>query len=166
MTITWEHLAEHLRREVQAYGGLLLLFEEQQACVFRRDAACLLRLIDAIADATRAAERARREREQCVSAFAVARGRNAEASLRSLLPCIEGEARPLLEALIAEVNHLIRRVRRVARQDHLLLSRLVELQQDLLRQFYPGAFTQTYSAQGRVALATAAAPPPARQTAG
>jgi hypothetical protein len=47
-------------------------------------------------------------------------------------------------------------VRRITRQNHLLLSRTVQLHQGLLRQFYPGAFTPTYSALGRVSMAPAA----------
>ena len=159
MKITWELLAECLRDEVQEYGGLLRLFEEQQDCVFRRDAERLLQLIETIKDATQTAEAARRHREECVSAFAVDCGREAAVTLRSLLPCVDNQVRPLIEALIDEVNRLIHRVRRLARQNHLLLARTVELQQGLLRQFYPGAFTPTYSAHGRVAMAAAGSLP-------
>jgi len=165
MKTTWEQLAECLRGEVQEYGGLLRLFEEQQDCVFHRDAERLLQLIEAIKSATETAETARRHREDSVTAFAADCGRDANATLRSLLPCVDDHARPLLEALIDEVNRLIHRVRRIARQNHLLLARTVELQQGILRQFYPGAFTPTYSAHGRVAMA-AAGPLPAYHAAG
>ena len=153
MNITWETVAECLRDEVEAYGGMLGLFEEQQECVFSRDAERLLQLIEMLKDATEKAEEVRRRRESCVSSFASTLGRAADSTLRSLLPDVDGHARPLLEALIDEVNRLIHRVRRITRQNHLLLSRTVELQQGLLRQFYPGAFTSTYSAHGRVSVA-------------
>jgi flagellar biosynthesis/type III secretory pathway chaperone len=153
MNTTWETVAESLREEVQEYGGLLRLFEEQQDCVFHREPGRLLELIESIKDATEQAEDARRRRENCVSSFASGLGRAADSTLRSLLPYIDDQARPLLEALIDEVNRLIHRVRRITRQNHLLLSRTLELQQGLLRQFYPGAFTSTYSARGRLSLA-------------
>jgi flagellar biosynthesis/type III secretory pathway chaperone len=153
MNITWEIVADRLRDEVQEYGGLLRLFEEQQECVFNRDPERLLQLIETIKGATERAEDARRQRENCVRSFAAGLGRAADATLRSLLPCIDDHARPLVEALIDEVNRLIHRVRRITRQNHLLLSRTLELQQGLLRQFYPGAFTSTYSSHGRVSVA-------------
>jgi len=156
MNIIWEQVADCLRDEVQEYGGLLRLFEEQQECVFNRDPGRLLELIETIKEATLRAEDARHRREECVSAFAAGLGRPADVTLRSLLPSIDDEARPLLQALIDEVNRLIHRVRRITRQNHLLLSRTVQLHQGLLRQFYPGAFTPTYSALGRVSMAPAA----------
>ena len=152
MNITWEMIAEFLRDEVQEYGGLLHLFEEQQECVFNRDPERLLQLIELIKDATDRAEDVRHRREDCIRSFASSLGRAADATLRSLLPSIDDHARPLHEALIDEVNRLIHRVRRITRQNHLLLSRTVELQQGLLRQFYPGAFTSTYSSLGRVSV--------------
>jgi flagellar biosynthesis/type III secretory pathway chaperone len=152
MNTTWETVAESLRDEVQGYGGLLRLFEEQQECVFHRNPGRLLQLIEIIKDATEQAEDARQRRESCVSSFASGLGRAADSTLRSLLPYIDDHARPLLEALIDEVNRLIHRVRRITRQNHLLLSRTVELQQGLLRQFCPGAFTSTYSARGRLSM--------------
>ncbi len=153
MNITWEMVAASLREEVEEYGGLLRLFEEQQECVFNRDPERLLQLIEVIKNATDRAEDVRRRRESCVRSFASAVGRAADSTLRSLLPFIDDQARPLLQALIDEVNRLIHRVRRITRQNHLLLSRTVELQQGLLRQFYPGAFTSTYSARGRLSMA-------------
>jgi len=85
--------------------------------------------------------------------------------LKAFLSAPYDEARPLLQALIDEVNRLIHRVRRITRQNHLLLSRTVQLHQGLLRQFYPGAFTSTYSAFGRLSMAPAA-PLPAFRAAG
>jgi len=165
MNITWELVAQCLREEVQEYGGLLRLFEEQQECVFNRDPDRLLQLIETIREATAQAEEVRHRREKCVTSFATGLGRAADATLRSLLPAIDDEARPLLQALVDEVNRLIHRVRHITRQNHQLLSRTVELQQGILRQFYPGAFTPTYSAYGRLSV-TPAATLPAYRAAG
>jgi hypothetical protein len=157
MNTTWETVAESLRDEVQEYGGLLRLFEEQQECVFNRDTGRLLELIEIINAAIGRAEDIRRRREDCVSSFASSLGCSPDATLRSLLPCIDDPVRPLLEALIDEVNVLIHRLRQIIRQNHLLFSRTFELQQGLLRQSCPGAFTPARSGLRRV---SAAAPGP------
>ena len=67
-----------------------------------------------------------------------------------MLPYIEVAARPLLEALINEINHLLHRVRRTSRHNHTLLSRTLELHSETLRQLRPEAFSNTYSPDGRV----------------
>jgi hypothetical protein len=156
MTIPWQQIADSLRAELADYGGLLHLMETQQRSLFDRDAAAVLRCAGEIEAQTRAAGESRVRREQIVSAFSIQRGQAAGATLRSLLPLIEADARPLLEALIAEVNLLIHRVRRTGRHNHTLLARAVESHQETLQHLRPQAFTKTYSPAGRVAVAVAA----------
>ena len=78
-------------------------------------------------------------------------------------PIFSEEVRPLLSALIDEVNHLIRRVRRGARRNHEILSRAVQIHQETLRTLRPAAFSKTYSHHGEVSISTAQ---PAWQAAG
>ena len=151
----WEFIAECLRSELADYGGLLHLFEEQQRGLFSRDPDLVLRLANEIEQQARAVGESRSRREQAVAAFATQHERPASSSLRSLLPLIEADARPLLEALIAEVNLLLHRVRRTSRHNHTLLSRAVEMHQETLQQLRPNAFTKTYSPAGRVSVAAA-----------
>jgi flagellar biosynthesis/type III secretory pathway chaperone len=80
------------------------------------------------------------------------------------LPSVEPEARPLVEALIDEVNHLIHRARRITRHNHALLARVVETHQEFLRVLRPEAFATTYAANGR--MSGAVRTPPALQAAG
>ena len=42
MNSAWELIAHSLRDELQEYGGLIGLFEEQQGALFRRDASGVL----------------------------------------------------------------------------------------------------------------------------
>ena len=155
MTTThWEFIAECLRAELADYGGLLQLFEQQQQHLFNRDADSVLRLANEIESQARTLAEARYRREQAVAAFAEAHGCPATASLRSLLPHVEPDARPLLEALINEVNALLHRVRRTSRHNHSLLSRTVEMHQETLQSLRPNAFTKTYSPAGRVSVAS------------
>jgi flagellar biosynthesis/type III secretory pathway chaperone len=166
MNPVWHSITESLRQEITEYGALLRLFEQQQQHLFERDPEAVLRLSSDIETQVRTLHDSRRRREELVSAYATANGHPAGATLRSLLPSFAAEIRPLLEAMITEINVLVHRVRRISRHNHTLLARTVESHQDLLRQLRPDAFTQTYAPNGRVSLTTTARPSPALQAAG
>lgn len=149
----WEFIAECLRAELADYGGLLHLFEAQQRALFDRDADTVLGLANEIEQQARTVGESRCRREQAVASFAESHGKPTTSTLRALLPLIEANARPLLEALINEVNTLLHRVRRTSRHNHTLLSRTLEVHQETLQQLRPHAFTKTYSPAGRVSVA-------------
>jgi flagellar biosynthesis/type III secretory pathway chaperone len=153
VNISWEFITECLRNELQEYGALLALFEEQQANLLRRDADQVAALALSIEDQARATHICRERREKCVQDFAVKHGRPAETSLRQLLPHFPAEVQPLLGALITEINHLIHRIRRDARQNQMLLSRAVEAHDEALRTLMPDTFkARTYSSRGAVSV--------------
>ena len=62
-----------------------------------------------------------------------------------------------MKALVDENNELLVRVQQRARQNHLLLSRSVELMQGLLNSLLPGRETRVYNGQG--GMDTHSAPP-------
>lgn len=148
----WQLVAECLRQELLEYGTLLRLFEQQQESLFQRDPDTVLRLGGEIEDQAHVLQDCRRRREQTVAALADSVRQPINSTIRALLPHIETDARPLLEALINEVNVLLHRVRRTSRQTQTLLARTLELHQETLRQLRPDAFTKTYSPTGRVSL--------------
>ena len=150
MKTDWEPIAECLRNEVAEYGLLLSLFAEQQNLIFQRDPEAVLRLGHSIQQQVDVLDQARADRESCVRSYATDRGLAPNATLRSLLPKVAPEARPLFEALITEVNLLIHRVRRASRLNHRLLSSMVDCHQELLRRLRPDAFTITYAPNGRI----------------
>ena len=152
---SWEFIAGCLRDELADYGGLLHLFEAQQRALFDRDANTVLRLANEIEAHARALAQSRTRREEAVAGFAVENNRPSTSSLRSLLPFIEADARPLVEALINEVNALLHRVRRTSRHNHSLLTRAVEVHQETLAHLRPNSFTKTYSPGGRVSVSSA-----------
>lgn len=154
MNDPWITITECLRRELAEYGCLLRLFEEQQNALFGRDATTVLRLSTEIEQQVRFLHESRRTREEAVATFAVSRNEPVNATLRSLIPLFAEEVRPLLEALIGEVNVLIHRVRRASRHNHTLLARTVDNHQQLLRALKPDAFVQTYAPNGRAAMTT------------
>lgn len=165
MSRPWEFIADCLRSELADYGGLLHLFENQQRSLFGRDADAVLRCAHEIEQQALAVAESRCRRERAVAEFAEENGLPSTSTLRSLLPFFEEAARPLLEALISEVNTLLHRVRRTSRHNHTLLSRAVEVHQETLQQLRPNAFTRTYSPGGRLAVA-AAHPPSTLRIAG
>lgn len=158
----WQLIAESLRQELVEYGALLHLFEQQQQGLFARDADAVLRLGGEIEGQARILQDCRHRREQAVASFAKRVGEPGTTTIRGLLPHVEPEARPLLEALVNEINHLLHRVRRTSRHNHTLLTRTLEIHQETLRQLRPDAFTKTYSPAGRVSVAATQATPALR----
>ena len=152
MNEPWITITESLRGELAEYGCLLRFFEDQQNFLFRRDAASVLRLSGEIERQVRFVHDSRSRREAAVSTFALAQGQPGSATLRSLLPLFAAEVRPLLEALIGEVNVLIHRVRRISRHNHILLARTVDSHQQILRALQPDSFVHTYASSGRASL--------------
>lgn len=157
MKTRWEDIAEALRAELADYGDLLHRFEQQQEALLARDATAVLHLSSEIENQTRVVGETRQRRERVGAELARSLCQPETATLRSLLPHIEAAARPLLEALIAEVNVLLHRVRRANRHNHALLARTVEAHQEMLQQLRPTTFTKTYSPDGRVSVAAGAA---------
>ena len=149
----WQLVAECLRQELVEYGALLRLFEQQQESLFKRDADAVLSFGGEIEAQAYILQDCRVRREQKVIEFAAEFGLPETTTLRGLLPHVELDAQPLLEALINEINHLLHRVRRTSRHNHTLLSRTLELHQETLRQLRPDAFANTYAPNGRLALA-------------
>ena len=151
----WELIAESLRAELADYGGLLHLFEQQQRSLFAREADAVLTVSLAIETQARALSACRCRREEIVSSFALRNDRPANSTLRSLLPFIAEEARPLIQALIDEVNRLLHRLRRTSSHNHTLLSRVVEVHRETLAHLRPQTFTKTYSDGGRISVVAA-----------
>lgn len=154
MNPDWHSLADALRAELAEYGALLGLFDIQQNAILGRDSEAILLSASTIEEQMHRLNALRTEREALVRTFALHHAQPPAATLRSLLSFFAAEARPLLEALIDEINHLIHRARRRSRQNHLLLARAVEVRQEMLQTLRPESFTKTYSARGRVALTT------------
>jgi hypothetical protein len=149
----WETIAQCLRAELADYGGLLNLFEEQQRSDRGRDPQSVLRFATRIESQARLVAQSRDRRQQAVAVFAGENGRPATASLRGMLSLIEPDARPLLKALITEVNLLLHRVRRASRHSHSLLTRAVEVHHETLQHLRPNGAAKPASASGRLALA-------------
>ncbi|GIX50647.1 MAG: hypothetical protein KatS3mg132_841 [Limisphaera sp.] len=145
-----QQLIEALRHELQQYGEMLALLEQQQDSVLHRRSEDLLQTVGAIQAQARTLQHARDQREACRRRLAQELGLPESAPFAEILLRVPADYRPLLEALVQENNDLLVRVQQRARQNHLLLHRAVELMQRLLAAFLPASAPVTYGDNGQV----------------
>ncbi len=148
----WEPLVEVLREELQEYGGLFNLLDRQQEEIFRREPDTVIETNEEIERYMADMGDLRQKREEMVSDLAENCGRDKDLSLKDLISALPDYARPLLQALADDVNHMVDKTRRKARQNFLLLSRTMELTQETIRALQPDRYTKTYSKKGRVGM--------------
>jgi flagellar biosynthesis/type III secretory pathway chaperone len=149
----WEPLVEILRDELQEYGGLFNLLNQQQEGIIERRPDDVLAINAEIEEQTRIVEALRHRHTDLVDHFFERSGGEGAGTLRKIIPFFPDSVRPLLEALMTDVNHMVRRNRQKARQNHLLLSRSMELTEQTLRVLQPENFTRTYKRTGKVSMA-------------
>jgi len=80
-------------------------------------------------------------------------GLPADGTFHELLPLLSDEYRPLVQALVHEVNQCLGRVQQRTRQNYLLLSRSVEMIQRFIATLFPANGVTTYASDGHVATA-------------
>ncbi len=151
MTDALQRLIEALRDELQQYGEMLALLDQQQEQVCTRVTDELLPTVAHIHEQGTVVQGARRQREECRAAVARALGRRDEAAFSDLIPLLPAPFRPLVQALVDENNDLLRRVQHRARQNHVLLSRSVELMQSVIGSLVPQTRPLTYGHGGTMA---------------
>jgi flagellar biosynthesis/type III secretory pathway chaperone len=145
-----QNLIEALREELKEYGEMLALLDQQQEMVIHRRAQDLVQCVTAINGQADAIAAARLERQQRQRDITLRLDLAEDASFGALVPRLPAEYRPLVQALVQENNELLIRVQQRARQNHLLLSRAVELMQRFLGTLFPGGQPTTYNDTGRV----------------
>jgi flagellar biosynthesis/type III secretory pathway chaperone len=141
-------LINALREELGHYGEMLALLDRQQQMVVARCAEEVFQSVVHIKAQATAIQKARAHREYCRSQLALALQQAEETRFGSLIPALPPDYRPLVTALVDENNELLVRVRRRVRQNHLLLSRSIELMQNLINTLVPGRETRLYNGQG------------------
>lgn len=144
------NLVEALREELKQYGEMLALLDQQQESVMQRQTQDVLLTVDAIHAQSTAIQAARHEREQFRRTLARQIGLPDEAAFSLILPLLPADYRPLLQALVDENNDLLQRVHHRARQNHLLLSRAVELMQRFMSGLFPAMGATTYNGDARL----------------
>lgn len=144
-----EELVSLLRDELTRYGEMLALLDQQQDYVIQRATEDLLQSLTAIQSQSDAINRVRANRENLQSRLGELACPGETPDFENLLPVLPADYRPLIEALVEENNSLLQRVQQRARQNHLLLSRSVELMQDFINSLLPSSALPTYTPKGK-----------------
>lgn len=145
---TLQNLIAALREELQQYGEMLALLDREQELVMTRASTELFESVATIQSQSVRIQEARAHRDQCRSEHARALGQSPEISFTDLIPLLPTDYRPLVQALVRENNQLLTRVQQRARQNHLLLSRSVDLMQRFLSSLFPSRDPQVYDDRG------------------
>ncbi|MEK7675885.1 MAG: flagellar protein FlgN [Verrucomicrobiota bacterium] len=143
-----EGLVEALRNELQHYGEMLALLDQQQELVAARAAQDLLQSIADIQAQGLTIQAARGHREACRRGLAQQLLQPSDIAFNELILLLPADYQPLVQALVQENNELLVRVQQRARQNHLLLSRSLELMQRFLTMMFPSRETLVYNGNG------------------
>jgi hypothetical protein len=134
-----------LRHELREYGEMLALLEQQQEHVMVRAADEVLHSVAAVGDQTVKIQEARHAREAWQTQVASILGLPSDPSFVAVIPLLPEPHRLAVVELVRENNDLLTRVQERARQNHLLLSRSLELMQrfihDLTQVTQPTIYT-------------------------
>ena len=159
MTQALEKLIAALRGELTHYGEMLALLDQQQESAIHRLADEMFAATTAMQNQARVMQAARRDREQCQRVVARELCVTEASTFAELIPLLPADYRPLVRSLVDENNALLRRVQERAQQNHLVLSRAVELMQRFLGMLFPARETQVYNEHGSRQSHTLPAPP-------
>ncbi len=141
-------LINALREELGEYGEMLALLDRQQQQVIARAADEVFQSIGLIKAQGLAIQHARARREQCLVQVAQSFQSGEQSAFVDVIPLMPPDYQPLVTALVEENNSLLVRVRQRARQNHLLLSRSMELMQGLINTLFPAQEMRVYNDQG------------------
>lgn len=151
MTIELETLIESLRAELKEYGELLALLDQQQEFIALRAADDILKTVGLIHQQGAKIHDARAHREVCRRELATQLGLPDGATFGRINARLPQDYRGLVQALVDENNQLLQRVQKRAGQNHLLLSRSLELMQRFLATLVPDSGCTTYTEKGDLA---------------
>jgi len=143
-------LIRALREELEQYGAVLALLEEQQQLVVDRSIDEVLRSVDTLNREMAVVSRMREERDRLRVALARACGLPEDESLEGIAAQLPDEQRPLLQGLVLEGRRTLQRMQHRARQNHLLIQRSMEVMEQFIGALFPDAGTPTYTAGGQV----------------
>lgn len=142
------NLIEALREELKQYGEMLALLDQEQQLVMHRQTSGISPCVAAINSQAEILQAARQERQQRQRDLGRALALPEQTTSQELISRLPSPYRPLIQALFQENKELLVRVQQRARQNHLLLSRMVELMHKLIGTLLPGIGPATYSGKG------------------
>ena len=151
-----ERLVTALREELQQYGEMLALLDSQQQLITSRSTEELLNNVAAVNAQTSVIQLARRTRGDRQQDVARALGLDDRATFADLTRALPEPYSVLVSALVGDNNRCLHRVRQRVAQNHLLLTRSVDLIQRLIATLLAVTQKTVYQADGTVAPAIVA----------
>lgn len=145
-----ELLVERLRDELKQYGELMALLDRQQELVLQRDADGIQATAEQIDQQSVVLEEFKSIRQQVQGELAQAMGLTSVKTIEGLIPHMPDAYRPLIKALVEDNNFSIQRIGHVARQNHMLLSRSIEMVGGLIRSICPEQSPSVYNGSGEM----------------
>jgi len=133
MMASLQRLIESLRNELQQYGEMLALLEQQRQIVMNQTADDVLHIISAINDQSNVIHKARQIREGALSKLARGLGLEDQVSFFELIPKVPEAFRPLITALVQENHALLSEVRRKAEENHGQLKRSIKYMKSFIK---------------------------------
>src|SRR5262245_8676654 len=156
MTRTIEDLIQALREELQSYGEMLARLDRQQELVMHHAPNDLLQATVEIEAQNRAMLDARRLRMAAQQVVALDLDLAGDTEIDKIVLKLPADFRPLISALVRENGESLARVHQLARHNHILLCRSLELMSRLLGGLLPGSgmgYTEKGDVLGAFALA-------------
>ena len=148
MTPTIDPLIATLRDELTHYGEMLALLDRQQETVVNRMADEMFAATAAIQSQSKVIQEVRSRREAAQRVVARELCVAETSTFVELTPLLPPDYRPLITSLVEENNDLLRQIQNRARQNHLVLSRSVELMRQFINTLAPAASVRTYTDRG------------------
>lgn len=143
-----EKLIDLLRVELTQYGEMLAQLDRQQETTINRMTDEMFAATAAIQAQSRVIQEAREQRELAQRELSRELAVVETSTFVELLPLLPAQYQPLVESLVEENNDLLRKVQYRARQNHLLLSRSVELMQQFISSLIPAGSPKVYTDRG------------------
>ena len=137
MNETLSNLIEALRDELKEYGELLALLDQQQGMIGQRASEDLLGCVARIELESGNLHTLRAHRERLRGSLAIEMGCSPDCPFSEMMRHIPEIYRGLVSALVDENNQLLFRVQQRTRQNHLLLTRSMDLMQRLIHSLAP-----------------------------
>jgi flagellar biosynthesis/type III secretory pathway chaperone len=149
-----------LRREQASVSQLMRAAEEEQELILRRQTEGILPLLERLERFSQGLAKASEDRREAVRELSTRLLRRASDSLAEVSKRLPPNDRNQVDALVRDIGSRFERCRRLVRQNHLLISRTLEFQQQLRRRIDPGQqWISSYNDRGEVAHVRAGSVP-------
>lgn len=154
----WESLVVLLRKELQEYGGFMNLLKIQQERIVNRELTLLKDSEDQINVQIEKAFSLRKHREEMLNVISKTWSDQPmlsnfnKISIISNLNQFPEKSQPLLKALSDEINRLVHKIKKLLKQNQMLLSRASHVTEQILQKLNPKPINKTYDKGGGVSF--------------